>query len=92
MNDKQNSFEKAFERLEEILKGLNEGKITLDESLKLFEEADALISNCSSKLSGAEQKIEKLIKNRNEIVLDEQEKPKKELFTTKEEDELPYFR
>lgn len=92
MNDKDQSFEKAFERLEEILKDLNEGKISLDESLKLFEEADALINNCGSKLSGAEQKIEKLIKNREELELDDEDQPKKELFIAKDEDELSSFR
>jgi exodeoxyribonuclease VII small subunit len=79
----QKSFEKAFERLEEILSLLNEGKITLNDSLKLFEEADSLITNCHSNLSNAEQKIEKLIKNRNDLLeLDENSEPKKENFTT----------
>jgi exodeoxyribonuclease VII small subunit len=81
MTEKKQSFEKAFERLEDILKGLNEGQTTLDDSLKLFEEADVLINNCSSKLSNAEQKIEKLIKGRNsELVLDEKQNPLKEPF------------
>jgi exodeoxyribonuclease VII small subunit len=95
MTDKQQPFEKAFERLEEILKLLNDGQISLDESLKLFEEADSLINNCSLKLTSAEQKIETLIKNRsNELVLDKDEKPKKEPFSyiNQEDDELPSFR
>lgn len=81
MEEKNQSFEKAFERLDIILKMLNEGKVSLDESLKLFEEADDLINKCSNKLSSAEQKIEKLIKNRkNELILDESESPMKESF------------
>ena len=35
------SFEKAFERLDVILQTMNEGKVSLDKSLKLFEEAKA---------------------------------------------------
>ena len=99
MNEKNKSFEQAFERLEEILKKLNEDQISLDDSLKLFEEADSLINTCSDKLSTAEQKIEKLIKNRkNELELDN-EKPLKEEFAhdssstiLKDEDELSPFR
>jgi exodeoxyribonuclease VII small subunit len=73
------SFEKAFERLEEILQKMNDGKVSLDTSLKLFEEADNLISNCSEKLSKAEQKIEMLMKNRGELEL-ENDQPKTKPF------------
>ncbi|HEU64326.1 MAG: Exodeoxyribonuclease 7 small subunit [Candidatus Anoxychlamydiales bacterium] len=59
------SFEKAFERLDEILQKMNEGKVSLDSSLKLFEEANFLIKTCNKKLISAEQKIETLIKDRN---------------------------
>ena len=77
------SFEDSFDRLEDILKQLNDGKISLDESLKVFEEADKLISDCNSKLNFAEQKVEKLIKNRNgELELNENNTPKKESFTS----------
>ena len=41
------SFESAFERLEQILEKMNTGKTPLDESLKLFEEADQLIRFCT---------------------------------------------
>jgi len=34
----EKTFEKAFKRLEEILEKMNEGKVSLDESLKLYEE------------------------------------------------------
>jgi len=66
MSEEQ-SFEKAFDRLEEILQKMNEGKISLDSSLKLFEEANNLITKCNDRLVKAEQKIEMLIKNRSEI-------------------------
>ena len=59
------SFEAAFARLEEILERLNAGTITLDDSLKLYEEADQLIAICSKRLNDAERKIEILVKNRN---------------------------
>ena len=78
---KEYPFEKSFERLEEILKVLNEKNVSLNDSLKFFEEANTLISNCSLKLSEAEKKIEVLIKNRDSIELDAEKKPKLEPFS-----------
>ncbi len=66
-------FEKAFTRLEEILERMNSGSIPLDESLKLYEEADKLISGCATKLSLAEEKIETLIKKRSSELEPERE-------------------
>lgn len=76
MNEKDLSFEASFARLEEILEKMNSGSISLDESLKLYEEADHLIQNCQKKLGSAERKIEMLVKNRNgEVMVDEDQKP-----------------
>ncbi len=75
------SFEKAFERLEQILVMMNEGKTPLEESLTLFEEAEKLIRTCTGKLNQAEQKIDMLIKGRNgEIALDANQKPRLEPY------------
>lgn len=75
------SFEQAYKRLEIILEKMNSGKLSLDESLKHYEEADALISACSKRLIEAEQKIEKLIKNREgSLLVDETNTPQKEAF------------
>jgi exodeoxyribonuclease VII small subunit len=77
---KENSFEKAFERLEEILHNMNENKISLDDSLKLFEEADSLMKTCSSKLTDAENKIEILLKNREKDLKLDENTPQTESF------------
>lgn len=58
------SFEEAYARLERILEELNSGETPLERSLALYEEANKLISVCSSKLNHAEQKIEMLIRSR----------------------------
>ncbi len=80
------SFEKAYARLEEILEHLNAGEVPLEESLRLYEEAEQLITSCSKKLSAAEQKVQTLIKNRNgEIELDSDGKPLKEDFSTNQD-------
>ncbi len=70
------AFETAFARLEEILEKMNSGTIGLDESLKLYEEADGLIAICSKRLNEAERKIETLVKNRSgELALGADGKP-----------------
>lgn len=74
------SFEKAFERLEQILNTMNSGKTPLEESLKLFEEAEKLIRTCSTRLTSAEQKIEQLMKNKGGLALDASQQPKLEPF------------
>ena len=74
-------FEEAYSRLEEILEKMNSGKASLDDSLRLYEEADKLIVNCQKKLSEAEKKIEMMIKSRNgEVVLDEAGQPTVQAF------------
>ena len=73
------SYEQAFERLEQILERMNSGKTPLEESLKLYEEAEKLMRSCTASLNAAEQKVEQLIKGRSgELVLDGNQKPKTE--------------
>lgn len=79
------NFEKSFLRLEEILAKMNSGNVSLDDSLKLYEEADLLIHSCSDRLSKAEKRIERLIKKRNgELDVDEENRPKTALFEPQE--------
>lgn len=54
------TFEESMARLEEIVRTLEGGNATLDESLKLYEEGIALVRVCSSKLDDAEKKIKLL--------------------------------
>ena len=58
--DKTMTYEKAIERLEAIVSQLEQGKLTLDESVRLFEEGAELASFCSKALDHAEQKLTKL--------------------------------
>lgn len=58
--DKTMTYEKAIERLEAIVNELEKGKLTLDESVRLFEEGAELASFCSKALDSAEQKLTKL--------------------------------
>jgi|TARA_B100001013_G_C24615275_1_gene444903 exodeoxyribonuclease VII small subunit len=61
--DKQMHFEEAFKRLEVIVGNLESGDLSLEESMKLFEEGIGLTDACKSRLEDAEQKIQLLLKN-----------------------------
>ena len=60
---KEKKFEEALERLEEIVKKMEEGDMTLEESLEAFEEGVNLSRFCSKKLDEAERKVEILLKD-----------------------------
>ena len=56
------TYEKAISRLEEIVSVLEKNDVTLDESLKLFEEGTKLTAFCADQLKNAQQKITELTK------------------------------
>ena len=51
-------------RLEQIVEELEKGELDIDKSLEIFEEGIKMSRVCSKKLNEAEQKIEKLTKNK----------------------------
>jgi exodeoxyribonuclease VII small subunit len=53
-------FETALKKLEELVKKLEGGELSLDDSLKAFEEGVKLAGFCSTKLNEAEKRIEVL--------------------------------
>ncbi len=50
-------FEKKLVRLEEIVGKMERGELSLDDSLKLFEEGVKLSKECHQRLSEAENKV-----------------------------------
>ncbi len=59
-DNKKFQFEKAFERIEEIVAILEKGTASLDESLKLYEEGIGLIRKCSEIIGKARQFVTKV--------------------------------
>lgn len=53
-------FEQSITDLEQIVKQLEKGELTLEESLKQFEKGIGLARKCQDVLNQAEQKIELL--------------------------------
>ncbi len=62
------SFEEALSHLEEIVKKLEGGLLSLDESLAKFEEGIKLSALCNKKLLMTQQKVEKLIEKDQELI------------------------
>lgn len=54
------SFEECFVRLEQIVQALQQGGLTLEESLALFEEGMLLAKQCGEQLGAAELKVTEL--------------------------------
>jgi exodeoxyribonuclease VII small subunit len=54
-------FEKKLTRLEEIVAKMEKGDLSLDDSLKLFEEGVRLSKDCHLRLTEAENKVKILM-------------------------------
>lgn len=56
MSEEQ-SFEKELAELEKTVRQMEQGDISLDESIKLFEKGMALSSSCAKRLEEAHRRI-----------------------------------
>lgn len=75
-NNKQNkTFEENMIRLEQIVQSMDRGDISLEESLKLFQEGTALVESCGKLLDEAEEMIV------TKIVTNPDGTPAEEIFT-----------
>ena len=63
MTKKEASFEDNLKELEKIVNELENGDVSLDEMLRLFEEGVEKTRACNAQLENAEQKITVLMKN-----------------------------
>jgi exodeoxyribonuclease VII small subunit len=54
------SFEDALKRLETIVARLESGDASLDESIMLYTQGDALRAQCEARLKDAQARIEKI--------------------------------
>lgn len=71
-------FEEALKKMEEIVKSLEEGELSLSESLKKFEEGAELAKFCEKRLDEAERKIQKLVEREGKIKLESIEEKNEE--------------
>jgi exodeoxyribonuclease VII small subunit len=57
------SFEASLEALEQIVRDLERGDLSLEKSLELFEQGIRLSRECQERLSQAERRIELLLRD-----------------------------
>lgn len=62
------SFEASLEELERIVKELEKGELSLEQSLALFESGMRLSADCKKQLEEAESRVEILMKRGSEVV------------------------
>ena len=60
------NFEDALENLAELVEAMEEGELSLEESLKAFEQGIKLTRECQVALENAEQKVQ-LLMNSDDI-------------------------
>lgn len=58
-------FEQAMARLETIVSELEKGELSLDDSLRIFEEGIKLSKTCLKMLDDAERKVEILVQDKD---------------------------
>ena len=60
-------FEDSIQRLEGIVRELEQGEVPLERSLTLFEEGMQLSASCRKELEEAEGKVEILLKQNGKV-------------------------
>jgi exodeoxyribonuclease VII small subunit len=63
-------FEQSLSTLESLVSRMEQGDMTLEESLQAFETGIALTRECQNRLAAAEQQVTKLIEQQGNISLE----------------------
>lgn len=99
MSPKTKTFESSLGELEKIVRQLEDGDLSLEESLKLFEDGVKLSRECQERLTQAERRIEVLLKDEkgNPVLQDlnseemrETPKVKKRIVFEDDDDDTPF--
>ncbi len=62
------TFEQALSRLEEIVRKLESGEVSLDESIEIYQEGILLSKQCSDMLQEAEGKVLSIVNKEQDII------------------------
>jgi len=74
-DDNELTFEDALAKLETYVRTLEQGELTLDQSLTIFEDGMRFAKFCTKKLDEAEQKIEILLEKDGDLIKEDFEAP-----------------
>ena len=61
MNQQNKDFETSMQRLEQIVRSMERGEVSLEESLKLFQEGTELVHSCGKLLEEAQLQVKKIM-------------------------------
>ena len=61
MNTENKTFEESMQRLEQIVRAMEQGDVPLEESLKLFQEGTQLVRSCNQLLDEAQLQVTKIL-------------------------------
>lgn len=64
----EKTFEEGICELEKIVKDLESGNMTLDESMKMFEDGMKISKHCTELLESAEKKITMILEKNGELI------------------------
>lgn len=64
---KETMFEKNLQKLEEIVKNLENGNIPLDDAIKSFHEAMLLAKKCDEKLKNVEEQVNSILNKEGKL-------------------------
>jgi exodeoxyribonuclease VII small subunit len=62
------NFEKALAELETLVQEMEQGNLSLEDSLKRFEKGIALTTECQQALQNAELKVKELVENSGKML------------------------
>ncbi|EFE28595.1 exodeoxyribonuclease VII, small subunit [Filifactor alocis ATCC 35896] len=68
---KKLKYEEKVNRLEKVIKSLQEERLDLEESVKLYEEGLQLYQSCKEELDGMEMKLKIILDGKEETFLEE---------------------
>ena len=86
-NSKPKAFESSLEELERIVRELEQGELTLEKSLELFEQGVRLSRECQERLSQAERRIEMLTRDNQGRAIVTAFEPENELSSSTSDDD-----
>ncbi len=69
-NTRKHNFEEALQELEQITLDLEEGNLSLEDSLDKFDQGMKLAEFCNQKLGDAQKRVETLLKKNRGISVD----------------------
>lgn len=67
MEKKERTFEENLVELENIVKELEAGNVSLDKAIEKYSEAMKLAKSCSDKLNNATEKVNQILKENGDL-------------------------